>query len=339
MSFIALEGLVTETENIIRSLPHGSEIIQAISTPPRLTRMAKANLDLLRMIVKNQVNPNSLQVYAIKYGWLSMYEFIDQPLTIKELKARLLSSAAAKKEIQTYFTNRKKGLRLYNRFLKSLSRQPRLKKMAEITHQFAYLKDMRDDYRRPAYLAFRPFWEEVAKRTGLNLTETNQLLAKELVIALNKPSKKFKELARKRISAYALRLYDGKFKIYTGKTASSKIAKLVSTKHQTKIIKGQIAYGGKITGRAIIINHQSEFKKFNKSNVLITVMTHPEFLPIMRQAKAIITDEGGITSHAAIVAREFKVPCIIGTRIATKVFKDGDLVEVDANKGVVRKIK
>ena len=73
--------------------------------------------------------------------------------------------------------------------------------------------------------------------------------------------------------------------------------------------------------------------------MLITVMTHPEFLPIMRQAKAIVTDEGGITCHAAISAREFKVPCIIGTKIATKVLKDGDMVEVDAERGIVRIIK
>ncbi len=63
-------------------------------------------------------------------------------------------------------------------------------------------------------------------------------------------------------------------------------------------------------------------------------MTDPDFLPAMKKASAIITDEGGITCHAAIVSRELKIPCIIGTRIATKVLKDGDLVEVDANKGI-----
>jgi pyruvate,water dikinase len=58
----------------------------------------------------------------------------------------------------------------------------------------------------------------------------------------------------------------------------------------------------------------------------------------MKKAGAIITNSGGITCHAAIVAREIKIPTLIGTKIATKIFKDGDLVEVDANKGIVRKI-
>ena len=56
-------------------------------------------------------------------------------------------------------------------------------------------------------------------------------------------------------------------------------------------------------------------------------------------AGAIVTNQGGITSHAAIVSRELNIPCIIGTKIATKVLRDGDLVEVDANKGVVKIIK
>ena len=68
-------------------------------------------------------------------------------------------------------------------------------------------------------------------------------------------------------------------------------------------------------------------------------MTRPEMVVAMKKAGAIVTDEGGITSHAAVVSREFGIPCIIGTKKATKVFKDGDLVEVDANRGVVRRVK
>jgi pyruvate,water dikinase len=65
-------------------------------------------------------------------------------------------------------------------------------------------------------------------------------------------------------------------------------------------------------------------------------MTQPEFLPAMKKAVAIITDEGGLTCHAAIVARELKRPCIIGTKNATKILRDGDYVEVDANNGIIK---
>ena len=70
--------------------------------------------------------------------------------------------------------------------------------------------------------------------------------------------------------------------------------------------------------------------------MLVAVMTRPDDIHLIKNSLAVITDEGSILSHAAIVCRELKKPCIIGTKIATQVLKDGDLVEVDADKGVVR---
>jgi pyruvate,water dikinase len=67
-------------------------------------------------------------------------------------------------------------------------------------------------------------------------------------------------------------------------------------------------------------------------------MTRPDFLPLMKKASAVITDAGGILSHAAITARELKKPTIIGTNNSTKILKDGDKVIVDAEKGTVKKI-
>ena len=77
----------------------------------------------------------------------------------------------------------------------------------------------------------------------------------------------------------------------------------------------------------------------SNGEILVCAMTSPDFLPLMKQSSAIVTDLGGILSHAAIVSRELKKPCVVGTKDATKLLKDGDLVEVDAEKGVVRKIK
>jgi len=73
---------------------------------------------------------------------------------------------------------------------------------------------------------------------------------------------------------------------------------------------------------------------------LITDMTSPDDATmISKKAGGIVTDEGGITSHAAIIAREFKIPCVVGTKIATQIIKTGDLVEVNADKGIVKIIK
>lgn len=100
-------------------------------------------------------------------------------------------------------------------------------------------------------------------------------------------------------------------------------------------IKGIVACNGVAKGKVGIIFNSEQVKAFD-ADIMITPMTAPDFLPAIERAKAIVTDEGGLTSHIAIVAREFQKPCIMSTKIATKVFKDGDIVEVDANKGTVK---
>ncbi|MFA6099734.1 MAG: PEP-utilizing enzyme [Patescibacteria group bacterium] len=105
-----------------------------------------------------------------------------------------------------------------------------------------------------------------------------------------------------------------------------------------KEVKGIGASGGKIRGRVCNVTNLSHFNKVKPGDVLVTQMTRPEYLPLMRLASAFVTDEGGLTCHAAIVSREMGKPCVIATKIGTKFFKDGDLVEVDGDKGVVTKI-
>ena len=104
-------------------------------------------------------------------------------------------------------------------------------------------------------------------------------------------------------------------------------------------IKGQIAYPGIVRGRVKIIHSKEMFGKFNIGEILVTSMTTPDFVPLLKKSSAFVTDEGGITCHAAIISRELRIPCVIGTKIATKLLKDGDLIEVDANNGRVKIIK
>lgn len=102
-----------------------------------------------------------------------------------------------------------------------------------------------------------------------------------------------------------------------------------------KPIKGTIASKGKVTGEVKVVMNPGEFGKVSKGDVLVTTMTTPNYGPILGKVSAIVTNVGGITCHAAIISRELGIPCIISTGNATEVLKDGDLVEVDANNGVV----
>ena len=107
----------------------------------------------------------------------------------------------------------------------------------------------------------------------------------------------------------------------------------------TQTLTGQTAMRGRVNGKVRIVLSKKLLDTVQEGDILVTSMTTPDFLPAMRKAAAFVTDEGGITSHAAIIARELGKPCVIGTKIATQVLKDGDEVEVNADEGMVKILK
>ena len=152
-------------------------------------------------------------------------------------------------------------------------------------------------------------------------------------------------LEQRKELVYAIFYPFEKSKIFIGQEASKIITekKLFSEIDEkiddVKEFKGRIGFKGFIKGLVRIIKKRADMPNFRDNEIIVSPMTDPSYLPIMKRAVAFVTDEGGILCHAAIVAREMKKPCIIGTKIATKVLRDGDLVEVDAEKGVVKILK
>ncbi len=125
---------------------------------------------------------------------------------------------------------------------------------------------------------------------------------------------------------------------------ASEIDKAIKESYQAylgklKGVKGQGVSRGKARGKVKLIIDLSRLKECRKGDILVTPQTRPQYNSFIKNVAAIVTDEGGMLCHASMLAREFKIPCIVGTKNATKVLKDGDLVEVDADKGTVKKIK
>lgn len=106
-----------------------------------------------------------------------------------------------------------------------------------------------------------------------------------------------------------------------------------------KEIKGSVAFKGKVTGKVRVVLEKSQLSMVQRGDILVAEMTSPEYLPYMEKSAAVVTDEGGITCHAAVVCREMKKPCVIGTKVGTRALKDGMEVEVDAEKGIVKILK
>jgi len=206
-----------------------------------------------------------------------------------------------------------------------------------------YVKDQQSTYVIPWYwFTMRNLWNEIIKRVGLNSVEDFWMFTHDELVAYLKDKKIVDpQDVQIRKEAMIMIIENGKLIVEYGDKAK-KIFE--DTKVQEidygliKEVKGQIAYPGKIRGSTNVILNKNQFTKFSKGEILVAPYTAPEYVPLMKKAIAIITDLGGITSHAAIVSRELGIPCIVGTRNATRVFKDGDIVEVDAEKGIVRKL-
>ncbi len=134
-----------------------------------------------------------------------------------------------------------------------------------------------------------------------------------------------------------IRVENGKFTAAENPETVRKWIKLLNPEPEQKL-KGMGIGRGSVRSRARIILDEKHIDKFRKGEILVTNMTNPAFLPAMRKASAIITDEGGITCHAAIVSRELGIPAVVGTMNATEIIHDGQMVEVDAENGIVRLI-
>lgn len=105
-------------------------------------------------------------------------------------------------------------------------------------------------------------------------------------------------------------------------------------------LKGQVAFRGKVKGIArVILRDNTKGVRFDKGDILVSIHSSPTLMPLLLRCAAIVTDEGGISCHAAIVSRELKKPCVMSTKIATSIIKDGDFIEVDAEHGIVRILK
>lgn len=102
-------------------------------------------------------------------------------------------------------------------------------------------------------------------------------------------------------------------------------------------LAGTTAYPGVVTARAcVIVDFAKQKGDFQEGDVLVTSMTEPKYMPLMKNASAIVADTGGVLCHAAIVSRELHIPCVIGTERATRLINTGDTIEVDADTGIVR---
>ncbi|MFA5183990.1 MAG: PEP-utilizing enzyme [Patescibacteria group bacterium] len=306
-----------------------NEVFARLITPSKMSFVSQEEKEL-SAIPRGIKNAAALRRHAAKYFWLQNSYAGPKSLTVADFRAKLIN---LKKEKQRFRIDQCQTLPY--RFSRSL------RQMVGIIDYCAVWQDERKAllFRNIAYAG--RVVEEIARRLDSDVTDFYYISLTEVerLESIQDLQSKIKTLKERR---------SGCLVIIQGKTdkvlAGVGYRRLMKAGHSLLKDKGQegrdihgtVANVGTARGRVRIIRNMESLKKFQSGDVLIASMTRPEYMAAIKKAAAIITDEGGLTCHAAIIARELDIPTIIGTKIATRVLKDGDLVEVRANHGIVR---
>jgi phosphohistidine swiveling domain-containing protein len=311
-------------------------------SPVNESFFVKEYMDRLKLLSKlKSSNLNSIQellgLHSKQYHWIqnnyAKAVYLDKNFFIKELKS--IEKLNPKKEIEKLDKNIKKNILDKKRIIFKLNLDEKSRILIKITEVFAYMQDERKKYVLIANYYHSLFLTEFSKRLNIQIKD----LEYSYIYELKDAKIDIKKLRERKKSVLVINTNKG-YEIFSGKISNDIYNKIFKIDHKESFeLKGFSANLGKVKGYVKIVNKIHDIINVCEGDILVTSMTRPEMVIAMKKASAIVTDEGGITSHAAIVSRELKIPCIIGTKIATKVFKDNDLVEVDANKGVVRKIE
>jgi len=321
---------------------------ERLSAPEKLSFYQLAELELIglkKYLSNKKLFERKLAAFQKKYFWI-MNNYSETKVLTKEYFKNELKKYSKSKidKIEKEFRNMPKmigqeKLDIINKFRLD-------KKILQISDKLTFCiwwQDLRKYYIYLANHYITLFLNEFSNRYRLSLADleyynVNETLA---LTACHKVVSNREILRRKKFMAVYYSAKLNSLKYFSGSSAKKIISRFEASKRmrKTKSFKGIVVSRGKtICGRVRIITSASRLPGMKKGEILIATMTTPDYISAMKKAAAIVTDEGGMTCHAAIVARELKIPCIVGTKIATKVFKDGDFIEVDAEKGFVKRI-
>ncbi len=263
------------------------------------------------------------------FDWLNYHWFRGSPLTQAELKKRAKGIQNPKKELQEFKEGSRKTEEKINAAIAKLSLSEDEQQLIKEYREWIFFPTFIKDNINLAAYKLLPLLELIGKKIGWPAQEIHWLTFDELCTIHKQDLALLEQKKEARKQSFGGTNTIQKRQIY----APAK--PLREEVQQGKAIKGQTAFPGTVEGVARLIQEPKENARLQKGEILVTAMTTPDYLPAMERAAAFVTDEGGITCHAAIVARELKKPCVIGTRHATTLIKDGDRIRVDAENGTV----
>ena len=308
----------------------------------RICSLIDKNLELRKLFTSEKVVKtlpellhNEIVNQNKKFGFINGYYLTVNWFTEDEIM----------KQIQSLFPNYREELRKIKEdeernvngaeLAKRLDQK--LLRLIKISKHFAWLAFYADEKVLLAFNYFKPVYTELARRNKLTYEEIIESTIDE-IDSEYVPDKRVLRLRQNNYVFYCDR--DQEY-VFVGEEAKKiEQRQLDKEKELVKLkeVRGQPACVGVVRGTARIIKLRKDFDKVEKGDIIITFNTNPTYVPYLEKAAGLVTNEGGMLCHAAIVSREMNIPCVVGTINATKIFKDGEKIELDAKKGIVRKI-
>jgi phosphohistidine swiveling domain-containing protein len=334
-----------------------NKILSIIAQPVKDSFITQEKNELLGLTIKFINNENfdsELEKHRKKWQWIqNNYErciVLDKEFFLARIKDHAKEPLEKiQHKLDNYKIEFQNAVQRKKQLIQELQLNEELKLLITIMEEYGYWQDIRKKVNLIAHHYIGIFLREVSMRKSIPLEDLEQgTYMGDVIAILNsintdavKDGKLIKEVLEGRKYVVGMIHTPGSSIIYNHEDSKNlyEEVQLQYEKTNGMDIFGTVANTGKVIATARVISGPKDFDKLNEGEIIITSMTRPEFIPIMKRAAAIVTDEGGISCHAAIISRELDIPCIIGTKIATKTIKDGDLIEVNANHGIVSKIK
>ena len=305
----------------------GQKAGQYFSELTLLTEITVAQKEQLEMMALEERN---LEQHWKKYAWIA-FNYDGPGWTFEEMKKRFAKRHELKEVDMVARKKRQEEIE------EKLGLSDHEKYLFRTLRTLGFWKFERKLMNGKSHYMLQNLFEEIAKRHDISLEDAKSILPSEMKTGLVDEVLDKKILKLRRRSSIAVYKGYETYELFTGKEAFQLEKDIeASLKVDTNVseIRGSTAYKGTAKGRVRIVNTPADMEGF-VGDILVSKSTSPEIITAMKNAAAIVTDSGGITCHAAIVARELKVPTIIGTKFATKILQQDELVEVDADKGVV----
>lgn len=321
-------------------------VLEKLAAPEEYSFYQREELDLLS--IKQEKNgkkrASKMQSHQKKYFWMLNSYHSAKIIPISHFKKILkgVSTEEAKVRMDRIRRNKNEAKKAKKYIIKKYKLSNYVLKISQRLTFCVWWQDIRKSYIFRANHVISLFIKEFARRYKISEDNLYFYTTKDFENLLEGRKVEAREMSARRSNFLVhWSMEKGNILLMSGTNAKkifSKYAKKKISREKMKF-EGTVISSGKVTGKVKIILGMEDIKKVKKGNILVTTMTTPDYITALKKASAVVADEGGLTSHAAIVARELKIPGIVGTGIATQLLKDGDLVEVDADKGVVRILK